>query len=229
MNLLRSHPNCALILSANLGSFDPEIPWAKQRKWDNGMPFAVCRLNDACFPPRSKAMTSRMQPGLIKMFGWQFFPGFDFYIWVDGSKTITSPDFGAFMMDALGKADMAIFKHPQRGTIKEEYEFVKEKMAAGNQYLLSRYDGEWLDEQYRAIASDRLFKDECLYASTGFVYRPNARIKQAFKEWWYHKTRYLLHDQLALPYALARAKVKVNVIDASIYKFPLWEHTRPRR
>ena len=51
----------------------------------------------------------------------------------------------------------------------------------------------------------------------------------AFKEWWFHKTRFLLHDQLALPYVLARAKVKVKTIDASIYKLPYWEHTRKRR
>jgi len=229
MNLIRKHPQCAVILSANLGSFDPELEWVRQKKWTNGMPISVARFNDSSFPPRDKAMTSRLQPGIVKMFGWQVMPGFDFYIWVDGSKTIISPDFGSFMMDELGSADMAIFKHPERKTVKEEYGFVKEKMAAGNEYLLSRYKGEFLDEQYRVIAEDRLFQDTRLFASTGFVYRPNARVKAAFKEWWYHKTRYLLHDQLALPYVLARAKVKVNVIDHSIYKFPHWEHTRKRR
>ena len=229
MNLIRKHPQCAIILSANLGSFDPELPWATQKPWSTGMPISICQFNDKNFPPRDKAMTSRLQPGIVKMFGWQVMPGFDYYIWVDGSKTITSPDFGAWMMDELGSADMAVFKHPERKTIKEEYEFVKRKLEERNGYLLSRYGGEWLDEQYRAIVGDRVFKDTILYASTAFVYRPNARIKAAFKEWWYHKTRYLLHDQLALPYVLARGKVKVNTIDANIYKLSYWEHTRKRR
>ena len=228
MNAFSPSKQSAVILSANLGSYDPEIPWVKQNSYQ-GTPISVCRYNDASFPGRELAMTPRLKPALIKMFGWEFLPGFDYYIWVDGSKTFTSPDFGAFMLEQLGKSDLAIFKHPQRNSIKEEYEFVKSKMAGGNDYLLSRYRGEWLDEQYQFIRQFPLFRDTCLYASTGFAYRPNARIKTAFKEWWYHKTRFLLHDQLALPFVLARAKVKVNVIEENIYKFPHWEHTRRSR
>ena len=229
MNALKKpHSQSAVILSAVFGGYDQQLDWAKQNSLD-GMPIGHCRFNDENMPGRELAMTSRMKPALVKMFGWDLVPGFDFYIWVDGSKTITSPDFGKFMLEQLGKADLAIFRHPERKTIEEEYVFVRKKLEEGNEYLRSRYSGEFLDEQYRVIVNDRVFKDTTLYASTGFAYRPNAKIKMAFKEWWFHKTRYLLHDQLALPFVLARAKVKVNVIDANIYKFPYWEHTRKRR
>lgn len=219
----------AVILSANLGSYDPELEWVKQTKV-NGTTISICRFNDKNFPGRDLAMTPRLKPALIKMFGWQFMPGFDFYIWVDGSRTLTSPDFGYYMLHELGdKADLAIFKHPDRKNIFEEYGFMKRKMAEGSKYLLSRYQGEWLEEQYRVIMEDEKFKDEHLYASTAFAYRPTTRIKQAFKEWWYHKTRYLLHDQIALPYVLAKAHVKVNEINGDIYKLPYWEYTRKRK
>jgi hypothetical protein len=211
-------PQKGIILSANFGGYDPEIPWPEQNPFET-IPFSIARYNDGNFPGRELALTPRMKPALIKMFGWDIVPDYDFYIWADASKTIISPDFGAFMLGQLGKADIAIFKHPERNSIQEE----------GNQYLLSRYQGEYLDEQWERIRSDKTFKDQTLYASTGFAYRPTPKIKAAFKEWWYHKTRYLLHDQLALPYVLQKAKVKVNIIDENIYKFPLWEHTRKRR
>lgn len=225
---LNKQKKSAVILSANLGNFDPEIEWVAQNDYQ-GIPISICRFDDRTFPPRERAMTSRLQPGIVKMFGWDLVPGFDYYIWVDASKTITSPDFGTFMLGQLGSADFAVFAHPDRRSIKSEYEFVRQKLAEGNQYLLSRYQGEWLSEQYRVIERDKAFKDNCLYASTGFAYRPNSRVRTAMKEWWFHKTRYLLHDQLALPYVLAKSKVKVNVIRENIYKFPLWEHTRKRR
>jgi len=218
----------AIILSANFGSYDPELEWPEQTSFD-GIDIEIKRFNDRNSPGRELALTPRMKPALIKMFGWEFFPLYDYYIWVDASKTISSPAFGAFMLGQLGKVDIAIFKHPERNSIESEWLFVKKKMSEGNQYLLSRYQGEFLDEQYHTIFNDPKFKDESLYASTSFIYRPTPKIKAAFKEWWYHKTRFLLHDQLALPYVLQKAKVKVNVIDENIYKFPLWEHTRKRR
>lgn len=219
----------AVILSANLGGYDPELEWVPQNKV-NGTTFSITRFSDYNFPGRELAMTSRLKPALVKMFGWEFLPGFDFYIWVDGSRTLVSPDFGSYMLHELGdRADIAIFKHPERNSIKEEHDFVKQKMADGSRYLLERYSGEWLDGQYDFIRGDRKFVDDRLFASTSFAYRPTPRIKAAFKEWWYHKTRFLLHDQLALPYVLAKAHVKVNVIDANIYKLPYWEYTRKRR
>lgn len=218
----------ALILSANFGNFDSELTWPIQTMFE-GIEIQVKRFNDQNFPGRELAFTSRMKPALIKMFGWEMVPGFDFYIWVDASKTITSPDFGAFMLEQLGKADIAIFKHPDRRSIQEEYEFVKQKMDEGNNYLLSRYQGEFLTEQWEQIQADKSFVDRALYASTGFAYRPTPKIKAAFKEWWYHKTRFLLHDQLALPYVLSKAKAKVHVIVENIYKFSRWDHTRQKR
>ena len=237
---------CA-ILSANFGSYDPEIPWPAQSKLlfnrrvaagrlggvmhaEEQVDFTVERYNDENFPRRNLALTPRMKPALIKMFGWEFHPNHEYYIWVDASKTLTTPDFGAWMVQQLAGGEFAVFKHPERKTIQEEYEFVKRKMDEGNKYLLDRYAGEFLDEQWSAIYRDRTYIDDALYASTGFIYRPLKNVKAALKEWWHHKTRFLLHDQLALPYVLKKNGVKVHVIQENIYKFPMWEHTRkPKR
>lgn len=238
---------CA-ILSANFGNYDPEVPWVQQNRMllvrearkgripknieiEEEIDFTIERCNDENFPGRELALTHRLKPALIKMFGWEFFPNYNYYVWVDASKTLTSPEFGSWMIQQLGDADFAVFKHPERKTIQEEYEFVRRKLDEGNKYLLERYAGEQLDEQWKIIHRDRSYYDDALYASTGFIYRPKVDVKAMFRDWWFHKSRYLLHDQLALPYVLKKhPKIKVNVIDENIYKLPLWEHTRkPKR
>jgi hypothetical protein len=212
------------LISANLGAFDPQFEWVEQVV--PGVELTVHRFTDASLPPRPKAMTSRMLPGIAKMFGWQLLRGFDAYIWVDASRTITHPGFAAWMLRQLGWAEMALFRHPLRATIAEEYRFVKDKMAAGSRYLRSRYEGEWLDEQMDVINADLAFRDDALYASTAFAYYATAPVRAALTEWWHHKTRYLLHDQLALPYVIWRHGVRINVIDEDVYNLQYWEYTR---
>lgn len=214
---------CAII-SANLGGYDPPCDWRPQAC--DGWEIDVHRFTDENFPPRLRAMTSSLQAGIIKMFGWEFLPGYDAYIWVDASREITSPDFAGWMLGELDGAEFAVFLHPQRRTIREEHDFVKSKIAAGSRYLLKRYAGEWLDEQMAAIVDVEGFKDRVLYASTSFAYRPTESVKAALKEWWFHKSRYLLHDQLALPLVLWMHGVFVRPIAADIYNFPLWRYVR---
>jgi hypothetical protein len=221
---------CAVI-TANLGGFDPELEWAPQIP-PPGWTLERRQFNDANFPPRAKAMTSRLQPGILKMFGWQVLPGFDAYIWVDTSRTVTDPGFCAWMIESLGDADLALFRHPLRKTVAQEARYMLDKMAdprrRSSRYLLSRYEGEWIEKQLAAIQADTAYKDEILYASTALIYRPTARVQHAFTEWWHHKTRYLLHDQLALPYVVWKHGCRVNVIEEDIYTTTRWAYTRPR-
>ena len=160
------------------------------------------------------------------MFGWELFPGFDYYIWVDASMSVSHPDCAEWFVSKCEHHDIAVFRHPDRKTVREEYEFVKEKLEQGNKYLSSRYEGEWLDAQAQSILSNPTFRDENLYASTAFVYKPNNHVKDAFREWWWHKSRYLLHDQLAFPYVLDRAWCNVNVIEESYLKIPYLTYAR---
>ena len=75
-------------------------------------------------------------------------------------------------------------------------------------------------------ALDERFADRVLYASTSFVYRPTATVTSALAEWYLHKARYLLHDQLALPYVLWRWGVEVQPIESDIYSLPHWAYVR---
>ena len=221
------------IISANLGDYDKPHPWADQIVPD-GVEVEIHRLNDDNFPPRHKAMTPALQCGIPKWHGHELFPDFGWYLWVDASCALTRGNevhLWLCEVDAFNPAgyyDIALFKHPERKTIRQEYDFIKDKMAAGNKYLCSRYKGEWLDEQMAFIANEAASYYP-LYASTAFIYKPTPLIRAAFKEVAWQKYRFMLHDQLALAYALREHGNSIKVINQNYQKSGLMEFVRNKK
>ena len=215
------------VVSANLGGYDPQIPWVDQVV-PAGVTVDVHRFTDENFPGRDKAMRPALKCGLPKMFGWEMLPGYDLYLWVDASRGLLRPDTVAWFLAAIGSAELLLFLHPERSTIQAEYAFVKAKLEAGSRYLSSRYAGEWLESQYLAVQKP-WHLDNRLYASTAFLYRPTLRVQAMMKDWWFHKSRYLLHDQLALPYVVREHRVRVVERPEDIYRFEHLPYTRKMR
>lgn len=202
-----------IILSANFKNFDKETEWEAQ-----GENVIGYKISEETFPLRVNALTPRMQAKIVKCFGWQLFPGYDVYVWVDASFKMFS---GAteWLLRALADKDAAFFRHPSRKTIAEEYEFMKKN--ANKRYIRYRYTYELLEEQYNIIAEDRTYEDTLLLCGGIFIYRNNEVMRNALKEWWYHITRYHLNDQLSLPYVLLKSGCKFNIIEDDIYKLAL--------
>jgi len=199
------------LVSANLGQYDPPVDWPDQIV-PADVTVDVHRFTDANFPPRPKAMTSRLQCGIPKWCGPDLVRGADVYLWLDASVAPT-PIAVCWFLAHLDCADIAVFQHPARRTIRAEYLFMVSRMARrGEQYLNGRYQGEWLREQHEHIAADPTYWDTRLYASTAFAYRPTAKIRAAFWDIWAAKARWCLHDQLWFPYALTKHACDVNVI-----------------
>lgn len=216
------------VLSANLGGYDNHVDWAPQVAPD-GVTIDVFRLTDATFPGREKAMRPALKCAIPKMCGFELYPGYDVYVWVDASRGLLRSDSVAWFLKQLGAAEMLCFRHPERATIREEYEFVKARLARpGETYLTSRYAGEWLDQQYAAV-SPLWYVDAKLYASTAFAYRPTLRVKKALRDWFFHKARYLLHDQLALPFVLRNHEVHLVESTANVYACEYFPITRAKR
>ncbi len=209
------------VITANLGGFDPIFEYAKQ-----SVDYDFFRFTDDNFPPRVCAMTPRLQARLIKCFAWQIEPGYDHYIWVDGSCSLLHKDSVKWFIEQLGNADAAFFKHPDRNTIQEEADFLKKCIARQSKYILSRYKGEWIDEQMEEIMGDRSFRDIALYASTAFIYSNVQCVRDMLKEWWYHITRYHIIDQLALPYVIYHSACMVNTINEKYGEIPYLTPTR---
>lgn len=209
------------VITANLGGFDPIHEYVPQ-----SVDYDFYRFTDENFPLRVCAMTPRLQARIVKCFAWQMVPGYEYYIWVDGSCSLWHEDSVKWFMEQLGIADVAFFKHPERDTIQQEADFVKKCLEKQSKYIVSRYYGELIDEQMAEIKSHNLYADDLLIASTAFVYRNNSSVRGMLKEWWYHISRYHIIDQLALPFVLKRSECDYHIINEKYGEIPYLTYTR---
>lgn len=202
------------ILTAILGDFDKPFDPVPQKTRREVM---FHRFTDKDFPPIT-GLTPRLQYRIPKLFGWEMLPGYDYYIWLDGSVSFERPDCVEWFIRQLGDADIALFKHPVRRNIRQEVAHIDEHLKQGKPYITSRYKNGLHNEQLRECLADPNFKDRNLYASTAFIYRNNSKVHEAMKLWWYHQSRYFTCDQIALSYVVWKAGLKVNKINENQYK-----------
>lgn len=198
------------ILSCILGSFDVPVNPVEQN-----ISVAFHRFTDWDFPPIT-GLTPRLQYRMPKLFGWEMYPGFEYYIWLDGSVSLIRPDSAQWLLDQLGDNDMAVFKHPWRSSIREEADHIEEYLQKGNEYITTRYKNGLHKEQLALIQGDKSYTDNHLYASTAFVYRNTPKVKEVLDYWWFLQSRYYTCDQLAFTYALST--LNVSVIQDSPFK-----------
>lgn len=203
------------ILTANLNSFDKVVEPVEQE-----LPFGIESIayhcfTDSDFPPIT-GLTPRLQYRIPKTFGWQMFPDYDYYIWLDGSLSFTKENCARWFMDYLGSADIAVFKHPWRKSIQEESDHIEEHLQAGKPYITSRYKNGLHKEQLEDIKLDTDYIDDHLYASTAFIYKDSEEVRDAMRLFWLHQSRYYTCDQLAFTYNLKDLAVKI--IDENPFK-----------
>ncbi|MGD0523103.1 MAG: hypothetical protein ABSA43_00880 [Candidatus Microgenomates bacterium] len=207
------------ILTANLGNFDTQVDPVTQDLPNGVEKIAFHRYTDNNFPPIT-GLTPRLQYRIPKLFGWQMFPGYNAYLWIDSSMSLTRPDSIKWFLGKLGNADIVLFKHPWRKTIKEEVDLIEEKLQHRRKYITARYKNGLHKEQLAECLSDPGFKDTILYTSTAFLYRNNKRVQKAMKLWWYYQSRYFTCDQVVLPYVVFKSGLKVKVISEDQYHIP---------
>lgn len=200
------------IISANLGRFDKYVPSVEQM----GKP-EFLDITDKEFSLRSQAMTPRLQAKIPKCFGYQFAPGSELCLWVDASFALLRVDSAEWIIQQLGGNDLAVFRHPNRKTVGEEWEYLQDRANTG--YMLKRYAGELKGE----------WEDNApLYAAGVFIYRNIPAVWYLMKEWWYLISRYHVNDQLSLSTAIKRSGCAISVIDEDIYNCPYFTYTRTR-
>lgn len=216
------------LVSANLNAFDPMLAPCDQDIPQDNVAFEYYWYTDTNFPPRVSSMTPRLQARIPKCFAWDMDPtrGYDFYIWVDSSYAMMHRGSVQWFLDRCkGTIDMALFLHPHRHNIREEAEFLKDRIDQGDRYLESRYKGERVGGQLAAIPP--AYHDDTLYASTAFIYRNTPKVQAMLTEWWVHISRFHSVDQLALPYLVHKHGLQVLRLSENIYKFPYLTRTRP--
>lgn len=197
-------PNTA-ILTCILGDFDTPVDPVSQ-----SIPYAFHRFTDEDFPPVT-GLTPRLQYRIPKTHGFEMFPGYDYYLWLDGAMSL-GIDCLEWYLKELGDGDIAFFKHPDRETIKEEVEHIEEHLKLEKPYISSRYKNGLHRESFNKTGDDRLF------ASTVFIYRNTPKVQEALKDWFYEGTRYFTCDQVQLSYILKKHNLNVKVFSEHIYK-----------
>lgn len=209
------------ILTANLGSFDKVV-----KPVDQTLPPGIDQIDYRCFTdsdfPPITGLTPRLQYRIPKFFGWQMYPDSYFYIWLDGSMSLTKEDSAEWFMEQLHGNDIAVFKHPWRSSIKEESNHIEEHLQRGKPYITSRYKNGLHKEQLKDIQMDTDYTDDHLYASTAFIYRDSEKVRDALRLCWLHQSRYYTCDQLAFTYALK--DLFVSVIDENPFRTSHLEH-----
>lgn len=206
----KTMPRIAMI-SANLGGFD--VP---NENVSQSMVHDYFMFTDENFPPREKAMTPRLQAKIPKFFGWQLAPDYDYYLWLDGSLSLSHPDSLKYFYENCQGCDIVVLKHPTRPDIRQEVRYIRKGVKQngknpGSRYIAARYADELLKEQYDVIKADKDFKDDLLVNGGVFMYKNTPEVQQMFKEWWYHVSRYVIQDQISFPYVLKKSGIKINV------------------
>lgn len=197
-----------LVHTANLSSFDKIQPHAAQ-----SLDYDYHIFNDTNFPPRTKAMTPRLQARIPKCFGWQMKPGYDYYMWIDGNLTLKHQDSLKHFLDGLEGHDVVALHHHRRPDIRQEVRYIRKGIRQQSRYICARYENELLKEEYDEIRANQDYVDDLLLLSGAFMYRNTPQVQAAMKEWWYHTSRYHIVDQIGFVYALKSAGLRIRVFD----------------
>lgn len=213
-----------LIYSANLNNFDSPKEHEEQELPEGIDQIEYWRCTDDDFPPRFNAMTPRLQARIVKMFGWQMKPGFDFYLWVDASCRLSREDSAKWFMEKLWTCQMLAFAHNKRKTIQEEADYLKERLTLEKEgrkqlYVLPRYENEDIDGQMAVVRPNAR-----LFATTVLMYKNVPIVHEAMKKWWYHTSRFHSIDQLSFTEAIKSPSI--FVLEEDYLKCKYLEYTR---
>jgi hypothetical protein len=171
--------------------------------------------NDNNSASRANSLHPRTKGKIPKMMEWYDHPGYDYYLWVDSKFTLWE----GFLENMLeyekdSEADLFFFNHPERSSTKAEMDFMAEKMKNGDTYLLSRYEGEIMEEKVNQYLADQTFIDNKLFYCGLFMYTSRLVENRDFNfmvDWFLHSVMYHTQDQLWFPYLLHKHRVKYRV------------------
>lgn len=175
------------LIQINIADFDAVKPIP-----DQSVHYDYFLYTEKNLPFPLSSLSNRGKVTYLKLQHYRFLPGYDIFIYIDGRAEVISPD---FVKDIAHKSgDIVITKHPQRETIKEEYDFIFQYMAQpeskAGQYLNSRYDYEALKQEANILSGN-----QPLYACGVFSWKVTDYMKLFFNKWWQMTVQYSGFDQ----------------------------------
>jgi hypothetical protein len=166
-------------------------------------------------------MHPRLKGKVPKMLEWKFVDA-DWYVWLDDSFTVITDTLAEDILKVAGKNKLCLFRHPDRSSIKEEFEFMQKKLSHKSLYLYSRYDGEPIEEQVEHYLNDPSFKDGNLFSMGFFAYHKS--IKPLMLDWFIENVTWSIQDQISFPYVLQKHKAKYSLFEGTFLRNPYVQH-----
>lgn len=144
--------------------------------------------------------------------------------WADASIEFHSLNFLIDWAHIAGETgERAVFvPHPHRQTVAEEYAYVLQKLAEGNEYLSSRYSADGLEREREHFGRSHDLSKLRLWAG-GLWLLPNMPRAHAFLDaWWDCVLHYTIIDQPAISPLLAEHGIEPIAFDVPLYDNQYW-------
>ena len=219
------------ISTANFGQIDHDDRAHQVQSVPAGWTVDYRIFDERVMPARTQAMHPRLQAKIPRCLGHELSPGYDYYVWIDGSIVLTHSLSLLWLVSHCESHDIALLCHPHRSSISSELAYCQSLMASGDARALARYANEPMEEQVRCYLADPTFRDEWLFATGVFAYSrglidgPRGSL---MSDWFYHCARHSVQDQLSLPYLLHRHGVVFRAIDMDIFNNPYFRYVGHR-
>lgn len=150
---------------------------------------------------------------------------YEYLVWMDARIQILDEELIARLVARLRELPpwrrLAIFEHPERKDIREEYEYIVRLLNGGDVYLLARYAQEDMRGQLAYYDAMGWEVDGRLLSGGFWVVENSPLMARVFDEWWDHNLRFTIMDQLSLPIVLARHNIRPEIIPGSMWDNPL--------
>lgn len=142
--------------------------------------------------PHLKGLDSYHLAKYIKMFPYEFFPNYDFSIWIDGNVTLIADIYPIAIM--AQDRPMATYANPLHDCIYTEAEYMI------FQGRLSKEGAAVQLNDYRTAG----FPEHFGMREFSIIYRNHLYTEwyELMKIWWEHVTKYTMRDQISFPYIL---------------------------
>lgn len=142
----------------------------------------------------------------------------DVTIWIDGNMSLLKEPQAVADELLPADADMALFKHPYRDTVWQEFAALREQQRFQIPYLQQQ-----LAAQENAYREAGLPEDAQLYECNLLLRRNNDRVERLMDAWWAQVCRWQWRDQVSLPYALWKygGGLKITSHVANVRDHPL--------
>lgn len=152
-----------------------------------------------------------------------YFPDCAITVWVDANVWLLA-DPQATAERFLGDADMALFVHPARKTVWQEFAELRNGKRFQIPYLQAQ-----LALQEAAYRDAGLPEQTALHECNFLIRRNNDPVNRLMDAWWSEICRWQWRDQVSMPYVLWKygAGVKVRPItDGDIRKHPDFRYVK---